>query len=115
MSNLKTMILRFRVTEDQLFDIRKQAAISGITISDHIRRCVIRKSLLPQIDREMIRELRRQGGLLKLVHAESKGAYSAETDTMLDQISALINEISVILKSGIKKPTDEKKDSDRSS
>ena len=42
-----------------------------------------------------IRELRRLGGLLKLVHRESGGAYSRETAAALASLSAAIGRLAV--------------------
>ena len=55
--------------------------------------CACARSVGPscrRTDATTIRELRRLGGLLKMVHVDSGGAYSRETAAALDALHAAI-------------------------
>jgi len=62
----------------------------GVNISEYVRGMLTGTPILTQIDREMIGELRRQGGLLKRIHLDSGGAYSDMTAKILNEIHGLI-------------------------
>jgi hypothetical protein len=49
--------------------------------------------VIAQVDLTMIGELRRLGGLMKLVHNQSGGAYSGETYEALQQIKSAITRL----------------------
>jgi len=70
-SNELTEALRFRVTPKERAEIAEAAVVAGLTKSDYIRRRVLGRKVPVKIDHQMINELRRQGGLLKHLWAES--------------------------------------------
>lgn len=55
----------FRLSEKDRKDIVAQASAAGLSISEYIRRRALGHPVLAQADAAMIRELRRQGGLIK--------------------------------------------------
>ena len=61
--------------------------------SAYCRARVLGHKVIADTDMNMIRELRRQGGLLKKLHTESSGAYSAETAAALREITIAIQEL----------------------
>ena len=55
-----------RVTEYEKMRLEDQAAVAGLSVSEYMRRHFHGgRPILARIDERMIRELRRQGGLLK--------------------------------------------------
>ena len=58
--------LTLRVTEYEKKRLAEQAAVAGLSVSEYLRRLLSGGSpILAHTDERMIRELRRQGGLLK--------------------------------------------------
>jgi hypothetical protein len=66
---------------------------AGLTLSALSRRRMLGRRVVADVDEVMIRELRRLGGLLKLVHVESGGAYSERTDDALRALKAAIESL----------------------
>jgi len=55
-----------RVTEYEKMRLEDQAAVAGLSVSEYVRRAFHGgRPILAHVDERMIRELRRQGGLLK--------------------------------------------------
>jgi hypothetical protein len=75
-----------RLSEEEYREIREQAEVSHLTVSEYIRRRILGKRIVPQADLAVLAELRRLGGLLKHVHLETRGTYSERT---ADAIRAL--------------------------
>ena len=55
----------FRVSEKDRKDLVEQASAAGLSVSEYIRRRALGHPVLAQADAALIRELRRQGGLIK--------------------------------------------------
>jgi len=55
----------FRVSEKDKRYLAEQASASGLSVSEYIRRRALGHPVLSRADSAMIRELRRQGGLIK--------------------------------------------------
>lgn len=85
--------LRLRVTASDREHINKHAEAAGLTVSEYLRRCALRRVIMSRTDDMMVRELRRIAGLLKHVHIESGGAYSADTAAGLDSVRSAIDRI----------------------
>ena len=76
--NLSAIVnVRLSMAEKQ--KLRDDADIAGLSISELIRRRYFGRPVIANSDVVMVRELRRLGGLLKLVHLESEGSYSKST------------------------------------
>ena len=73
--------------------LREDADLAGISVSELVRRRYFGRPIVANADLLMIKELRRLGGLLKHVHNESGGAYSAETSAALFLVSEAIRKI----------------------
>ncbi len=76
--------LHLRVTDDEYGQIVVDAEAAGLTISSYLRRRALGHSVVSSVDAMMVRELRRQGGLIKhsiiegtLHTAEASEAYQA--------------------------------------
>jgi hypothetical protein len=55
----------FRVSEKDRKDLVEQASAAGLSISEYIRRRTLGHPVLSRSDAALLRELRRQGGLIK--------------------------------------------------
>jgi hypothetical protein len=87
-----SMTLRLTSVEKQR--IADEADFAGISMSELVRRRYFGRPIIASSDEVMIKELRRIGGLLKHIHNESQGAYSARTASMLGELSAYITQLS---------------------
>lgn len=83
--------INIRVTAKERNEIQEQAEVSGLSISEYIRRRICGRRIPSRIEKRMLSELRRQGGLLKYIFNESRGMYSEKTATALDNINSFIS------------------------
>lgn len=86
--------LNLRLPQSERDTIKDDADMAGISMSELVRARYFGRPVVANADRLMIKELRRIGGLLKLVHVESNGAYSKDTAAALAQISDYITKLS---------------------
>lgn len=86
--------LDLRLTLDEKERLKEDAYLAGMSMSALVRARYFGRPIIANTDQVMIRELRRQGGLLNKVHLESDGAYSADTAAALVLISDAIKSIS---------------------
>lgn len=94
MSVLKrTERMYIRLTPNELEDLREQAKLSGLSLSEYVRRRISGRKVKSRIELKMLSELRRQGGLLKYVFEESRGMYSDKTAVALDNLNSFIKEL----------------------
>ena len=82
--------IHIRVTAKEREEIEEQAEVAGLSVSEYIRRRVYGRYVPSKIEKKMLSELRRQGGLLKYIFNESRGMYSEKTANALDSISSFI-------------------------
>jgi hypothetical protein len=73
--------------------VRIQAEAAGLSVSAYCRRRVLGHPILAAVDRAVLRELRRIGGLAKAMHVESGGAYSQDTAAAWRAVTAAINRL----------------------
>ena len=57
--------MTFRLSDQDRKDLLEQASAAGLSVSEYIRRRALGHPVLARTDAAMIRELRRQGGLIK--------------------------------------------------
>ena len=77
-----------RVSEEERREMKEQAEVSHLTMSEYIRRRILGKRVVPQADLAVLAELRRLGGLLKHVHNETRGTYSELTADAIRSLEA---------------------------
>ena len=77
-----------RVSEEEHREMKEQAEVSHLTMSEYIRRRVLGRRVIPQADLAVLAELRRLGGLLKHVHNETRGTYSELTADAIRSLEA---------------------------
>ena len=85
--------LDVRVAPTEKGEPRTIAAAAGIAVAELVRLRALGRPVVSRTDATTIRELRRLGGLLKMVHVESGGAYSRETAAALDALHAAIRRL----------------------
>lgn len=86
--------LNLRLPQAERDSIEHDADLAGISMSEMVRSRYFGRKIVAHADEVMIRELRRQGGLLNKIHTESQGVYSKETAALLRQFGTLIDKIS---------------------
>ena len=86
-------IVNVRLTSEEKERLRDDADMAALSMSALIRARYFGRPVLAQADQVMIKELRRMGGLLKKVHLDSNGAYSAETLAALSLVSEAIRKV----------------------
>lgn len=86
-------VLNIRVAKGERAEVVEQAALTGLTVSAYCRRLILGRVVTARVDITVIGELRRLGGLLKHVHAESGGAYSQATANALAAVRAAIERV----------------------
>ena len=78
--------VRFRAEE--LRELSNQAEISGLSVSELIRRRSLGKRISTITDLKMLSELRRIGGLIKHLFNESNGFQQKKTLALLNELHA---------------------------
>jgi hypothetical protein len=86
-------VLNIRVAKGERTEVVEQAALAGLTVSAYCRRLVLGRVVTARVDTTIVGELRRLGGLLKLVHTESGGAYSHATADALAAVRDAIQRV----------------------
>lgn len=89
-----TAMLRLRLTESEKEQLREEADLAGLSMSELVRRRYFGRPIIAHADVVMIKELRRIGGLLKHVHNESNGVHSKETAEALIALKTYIETLS---------------------
>ena len=79
-------VINVRVSSFEKEGLREASSDAGLSLSAYCRRRFLGHKVVAHTDRADIRELLRLGDLLKRVHTESGGAYSAETGEALADI-----------------------------
>ena len=76
--------------KEQLGVIARDA---GLAVAELVRLRALGRPVVSRTDATTIRELRRLGGLLKLVHLESGGAYRQQTAELLTMLRAAVGKL----------------------
>ena len=71
----------------------EQARACGLTVSSYCRSLILGRVVTSRTDLVTVNELRRLGGLLKHIHNESRGVYSAATAAALNDVRTAIRRI----------------------
>lgn len=82
-----------RTTLSEKNRLREDAEVSGLGVSELIRRRYLGKKIIANVDLALLRELRRQGGLLKHLYNQSGGIYSVETAQALQAMQLLYQRV----------------------
>lgn len=87
-------IINVRLSAAEKSRLKDDADIASVSMSELVRRRYFGRPLLANADAVMLKELRRLGGLMKHVHNESQGAYSADTARALGALTDYIQQLS---------------------
>lgn len=80
-----------RLAADEKDRLRSDADLAGLSVSEIVRRHYFGRPIIANADLVMIKEMRRMGGLMKHLHNESGGAYSAQTSAAINAIVKYID------------------------
>ena len=86
-------VINIRLTAGEKREATEGATAAGLTISAYGRRRLLGHPIVADTDLATRRELRRLGGLLKLVHNESDGAYSPETVQAIRELREAVERV----------------------
>lgn len=86
-------VVNVRLTREEKERLRDDAEMAALPMSALVRARYFGRPIVAHADKILIKELRRLGGLLKHVHNESGGAYSAETSAALFLVSEAIKKV----------------------
>ena len=78
--------LYLRVNKKEYEAIKEKAKISGLSVSEYIRRLALGFKVCSKFDFNILNELRRQGGLIKHLHNESHGVYNPKMTAALETL-----------------------------
>jgi hypothetical protein len=90
---LRSEVIGVRFTAEDRRFLSEEADICGVSVSSLIRGRSLGKRVAAKTDLRVIAELRRMGGLLKHLHNETKGAYSALTSDCIREIAAYVRNL----------------------
>lgn len=79
-------VINIRMTKEEKASLVEEAQLAGLTLSTLGRRRLLGRVVVAYEAMVERNELRRLGGLLKLLHRESGGVYSKKTAEILGQI-----------------------------
>jgi hypothetical protein len=88
--NNKTMRYMVRLTADEGSEIAEDAHSAGMSIAGYMCERILGHPVASEMDSHIFNEVRKIGGLLKLVHTESGGAYSEKTAEVLDMLKQFV-------------------------
>jgi hypothetical protein len=85
-----TARLDVRVAPGEKEVLGVNARDAGLTVAELVRLRALGRPVVSRTDATTIRELRRLGGLLKMIHVESGGAYRQQTAELLTMLRAAV-------------------------
>jgi hypothetical protein len=86
----RTSRISIRFTKTEYTRVKSEAKLSGLTVVAFARKRIFGARVASKADLAVLAELRRLGGLLKHVHSETRGAYSALTAQAIRDLSAYV-------------------------
>jgi hypothetical protein len=86
----RTSRISIRFTKTEYAHVKSEAKLSGLTVVAYVRKRIFGARIASKADLAVLAELRRLGGLLKHVHNETRGAYSAFTAQAIRDLSAYV-------------------------
>jgi hypothetical protein len=87
--------LDVRIAPGEKAQLGAVALGAGLTVAELVRLRALGRPVVSRTDASTIRELRRLGGLLKMVHVESRGAYQQATADALAALAQAIKALAV--------------------
>ena len=87
-------VVNVRLSIAEKAALKDDADLAGLSMSVLVRRRYFGRPIIANADAIMLKELRRLGGLLKHIHNESHGVYSADTASALVALKTYIGQLS---------------------
>lgn len=91
----KTKTIHVRLSEEEYYALSRKVKYSGLNISAFVRRAANNRRITSRVEMHVVNELRKLGGLLKLVHNESGGAYRHATAAAIDEIRKAVRRLDI--------------------
>jgi len=88
-----TARLDVRVAPGEKEQLAVIARDAGLAVADLVRLRALGRPVVSRTDATTVRELRRIGGLLKMVHVESGGAYRQQTAELLTMLRSAVGKL----------------------
>jgi hypothetical protein len=88
-----TARLDVRVAPGEKEQLAVIARDAGLAVAELVRLRALGRPVVSRTDATTIRELRRLGGLLKMVHVESGGAYRQQAAELLTMLRAAVGKL----------------------
>ncbi|MBR2208563.1 MAG: MobB mobilization protein [Synergistaceae bacterium] len=85
--------LYLRVNKNEYGVIKEKAKLSGLSVSEYVRRLTLGFQVCSRFELNVLNELRRQGGLIKHIHNESHGIYDPKMTEALEAIISCANKL----------------------
>jgi len=92
-TNNRTAQVRLHFTPQEKETAFEHAKNAGLTLSDYSRKRILGMPVKSKTDAMMRNELRRLGGLLKLIHSKTNGVYEKAIEEVLAAIEDAIPRI----------------------
>lgn len=91
--NALTGRVNLRVTQSELDQLREEADMASLSLSEMVRRRYFGMPIIARSDEVTIRELRRLGGLVKHLHNQSNGAYADDVTAAIRALTLAIEQL----------------------
>lgn len=89
----RTKVLPCRLLPEEAAEIKEKAQASGVPVSEFLRSAALGRRARSRADERLLNELRRQGGLLKLLSAQNRGRWTHECDAVVGEIRELLKRV----------------------
>ena len=83
----------FRVSEQESADFEEQRKVAGLSVSEYVRRRIFGFRIASKMDLRVLGEVRKLGGLMKLVYKETRGMYSQDTADAIQAIASFCRKL----------------------
>ena len=87
-------IINVRTLPAEKEHLQFEADLASMSLSALVRARITGKPIIAKADEAVIKELRRLGGLLKMVHNETNGSHSVATAEAIKRLSEYVTRLS---------------------
>ena len=103
-NEVATRRIFIRITDAEKANIRDQAKIAGLTMSEYMRRTSLNKRIVSKMDQKALGELARLGGLQKYLLMQIKGLPDEEglRRELNSTLSAVLNAVRTLNTAAVK-------------
>ncbi len=86
-------VVNVRLTAAEKSRLQEDARLANLGVSELVRRRYFGRPIISHADIQVVKELRRLGGLLKHIHNQSGGMYSSDTASAMGAIRNYIDKL----------------------